>query len=604
MNTGLERTIGAPNARIAGGHVAGTVVLIVGALSVGLTACNGIAGEYLVGAIDAGPVADGADVPEGAADANAGPDSSFDDAITQADAVTSSGDATVGDGSPTADGGPSGSDAGLDVLDSQVETMDGTVEADAGGRDAASDHVAGDAAPDCGVLVTCGGACADLTSDDSNCGTCGNACSSGYGCYGGTCCLAGGICSSCDTGYPYFCAIPQKSCWTVRPDCSKNVVCSDGNVYGCAFGEGQYDCTLHTCLVGDAGTCATGIYEASGACSVPVAIAAGLSHTCTLLSGGQVACWGWNAGGQVGDGSENNAPKPVLVVGLSGVTAIVLGASQSYALMSGGTLSTWGWGSTVVTTVSGINGITALASGLGYACALVSGGTMECWGGNADGELGDGTTTTRSTPEVVPGITGVTGIAARWDNTWAVTAGGALEAWGNNNNGQLGDGTTVGRSVPAALAGLAGVVAVAPSASGDHTCALKADGTVDCWGNNLYGQLGNGTTTNQLTPGAVSGLTGVTEVSCGLSHCCALITNGTVACWGGNFDGELGNGTLVNSSVPVTVSNVSGATAIAATDISTCAIVSGTVECWGNNDDGELGNGTTTGSSTPVPVTW
>lgn len=141
------------------------------------------------------------------------------------------------------------------------------------------------------------------------------------------------------------------------------------------------------------------------------------------------------------------------------------------------------------------------------------------------------------------------------------------------------------------------------SAGGYHTCALLADGIVDCWGDNGYGELGNGTTTNASRPAFVHERAVVTAIAAGYFHTCALLTGGTVDCWGDNADGQLGDGTTTNSSLPVSVSGLSGVTAIAAGYYDTCALLTGGgVDCWGLNANGELGNGTTTDSTTPVSV--
>ncbi len=158
----------------------------------------------------------------------------------------------------------------------------------------------------------------------------------------------------------------------------------------------------------------------------------------------------------------------------------------------------------------------------GHSLALKSDGTLRAWGRNASGELGDGTTTDRSTPVQVSGLSSVTALAAGGNagdteaHSLAVKSDGTVWAWGSNSNGQLGDGTTTGRSTPVQVSGLSGVSGVA--ASYRHSLALKSDGTVRGWGFNQNYQLGDSTTTDRSTPVQVSGLTGVTAVAAGSYH--------------------------------------------------------------------------------------
>ncbi|XYI03952.1 RCC1 domain-containing protein [Sorangium sp. So ce1128] len=334
----------------------------------------------------------------------------------------------------------------------------------------------------------------------------------------------------------------------------------------------------------------------------------GISHACALTTSGAVQCWGRNKYGQLENNSTEDSPVPVAVSGLSsGVVAIATGEAYTCALTTAGGVLCWGGERGLLpVAVSGLSsGVVAIATGKAHTCALTTAGGVLCWGVNWSGQLGNNSTEDSPVPVAVSGLSsGVVAIATGGEHTCALTTAGGVLCWGQNLFGQLGNGSKEDSHVPVPVSGLSSGVA-AVSAGNLHTCALTTAGGVLCWGENLFGQLGNDSREDSPVPVPVSGLSsGVAAVDVGLAATCAVMTGGDVQCWGVNDYGKLGNSEWGERLVPVPVMGLSSG--VAAVDLGaffTCALTTaGRVLCLGKNDWGQLGNNSTENSFAPVSV--
>ena len=249
-------------------------------------------------------------------------------------------------------------------------------------------------------------------------------------------------------------------------------------------------------------------------------------------------------------------------------------------------------------------GRATIATGDEFTVQVRPDGTVMASGLNSDGQLGDGTTTTSTTPVPVSGLTpgSVVAVAAGDSHALALKADGTVVAWGTNSAGQLGDGTTTASTTPVTVSGLTGVTAIAAGDSISY--ALKVDGTVWAWGTTTSASSATGPTPTATTPVQVSGLAGVTSIAAGAYHGLAAKADGTVWAWGYGADGQLGNSATAEQDTPVQATGLSRVVAVAGGAQHSAALrADGTVWTWGLNNHGQLGDGTTTASDTPVQAT-
>ena len=297
------------------------------------------------------------------------------------------------------------------------------------------------------------------------------------------------------------------------------------------------------------------------------------------------------------------------------VAQVAVGGQHTCAVKTDGSLWCWGYdndgelgdggqsfGPVQVTTLG--SDVATVCAGRLHTCAVKTDGSLWCWGSNYFGQLGDGTSTDRTTPVQVTALgNSVAAVSAGNRHTCAVKTDGTLWCWGDNSHGQLGNGTTTGSNVPVqAGQGTIGSLGAQVSAGFSHTCARLTSATAWCWGDNSLGQLGDGTGMDRNSPVAVTGLgADVSAISAGQAQTCATRGDGTGWCWGGNSSGEVGDGTTSPRVAPVQV--ITGVATFAAHNQSTCARkADGTVACSGSNAYGEVGNNSLANQLTPVAV--
>ncbi|HUS32530.1 MAG TPA: hypothetical protein VMZ53_28710 [Kofleriaceae bacterium] len=322
---------------------------------------------------------------------------------------------------------------------------------------------------------------------------------------------------------------------------------SQGYGHGCALGSGAVSCWGDNDYgeAGDATTLTRRLMPATVTLPItmPQHVVAAFTASCAW-GAGQAACWGRNYSGQLGSGATSRAllPKRVLKPNI-------------------------------------LDGDRTVGLGMNHMCVVDDQKTVTCYGNNANGQLGNGTAT-NSVAGASASISNVDQVVAGSMHTCARkmgTSAGEVWCWGANNNGQLGDGSSTTRLSPVNVNGVGDVQKIA--AGEDHTCVLNAGGQIYCWGKSNFGQVGYGSTTAATTPQLVI-TAGATDLAVGPVSSCARV-NSKWQCWGRNQDGQLATGAADGAYAPTLIGAFDGADALALGDNANCKLAGGTVSCAG-----------------------
>jgi alpha-tubulin suppressor-like RCC1 family protein len=341
------------------------------------------------------------------------------------------------------------------------------------------------------------------------------------------------------------------------------------------------------------------------------AVSAGSALSLALGPSGALWAWGYGGSGQLGNGETLDQPTPVGVPGVVDATAVSAGAEHVLALRADGTVLAWGHngygqvgtgaaGDPVLSPVAiGLSDVVAVAAGGYHSLALRADGHVYAWGANDSGQLGSGTTDGRAEPGLVANLESVVAIAAGAWHSLALKTDGTVVSWGYNAFGELGRTTDSG-STPGAVSGLSGITRIASGPMAYHSFAVAADGVAYAWGANWSGQLGDGTTETQTLPVAVVGLTDVARVSAGGSHSLAAREDGSLWAWGDNSSGQVGTDGA-GPTTPTMLASPADVIAVAAGSTHSLVLTrDGRVFAWGGNASGQVGMGAA-GAAVPSP---
>lgn len=332
-------------------------------------------------------------------------------------------------------------------------------------------------------------------------------------------------------------------------------------------------------------------------------------HTCGITVGGSLNCWGDNSYGQLSIVDYSLLPQASVLS--QNFTKISADQSVYCGLDATGSVYCWGTNTNKALQdpepaivllrpylMKTSAPYSSLSVGANTVCGITTGNKLECWGSNISGQLADGTTTDRTTAQIIDPTTSYSMVSTS-ATICAITTAGVLKCWGHNLSGQIGDGTTVDKKTPVIID--SGVSYKYVSTGGMTTCAITTAGVLKCWGYNTIGAIGNGTTINSSSPVIVDSGTIYASVQTTGANTCALTPAGALKCWGVNFNGSVGDGTTTTRTSPVAIAGTY--LKIGMRSVVTCAITNtNALKCWGRNYKGAVGDGTTVLNKTS-PVT-
>ena len=361
-------------------------------------------------------------------------------------------------------------------------------------------------------------------------------------------------------------------------------------------------------------------------------IAVGWRHACALLNDSNIACWGLNEGGILGNGNDTSSSTPVLVQTLpTSATAVGISSNNAHTciLLSDGDSACWGFGaygalglgidamsssSPVRVNHSGLSTVST-DTGSWHTCAITENGSVACWGINFEGQIGSDSEIGSPDPVFIEGYNSshkAVSIRSGTYHSCAIDTNGDVRCWGQGTEGQLGDGSSSNSLIPVNVSLPNGVKAIDVALGNEHTCALLTNGSVSCWGTGTWGQLGAGLSLSSSSTPVLTdqlGQTGRTAIALtsGSSHTCAILDDRSLVCWGYNGYGALGIGSYTNMYSPTYVQSLTSGSSVNVTSVEagvshTCAILSSGASCWGIGSSGELGNGYTTNLAYPTTV--